>query len=254
MKMSDNNRKTIVTTLSLATVLIAMILALILVSINYNEKTAKIPGGMTKELMDSDLYRDMKAEKSFCFIGDSITYGTETNGVQWYEPLVPYIKGNISNLSFGMWTVNDIISRSDQIPFSEVYVIALGTNDVLHPELEISAGTTEDYVKELQHLTGILLAISPDSKLYFISPWMYFDAGMNLKARYAQYRDALCEWCEETGHIFLDTEPILSSVFEKQDVYVYTLDGLHPNAKNGVGLYSYAVLKADHDRCNKSNN
>ena len=56
-------------------------------------KNYELYGGMTDELKDSTFYEDLQSGKSVCFLGDSITFGATTNGVPWYQPMVPYIKG-----------------------------------------------------------------------------------------------------------------------------------------------------------------
>lgn len=75
---------------------------------------------MTSNLKESEPYRDMQSGKSFCFLGDSITAGTEIDGIPWYQPLIPYIKVNILNPSCGGWMVTHLIEESDKIPVSDI--------------------------------------------------------------------------------------------------------------------------------------
>ena len=53
------------------------------------QQNNRLYGGMTAELKDSTLYKDLKSGKSICFLGDSITSGYHTDEVPWYQPLTP---------------------------------------------------------------------------------------------------------------------------------------------------------------------
>ena len=80
----------------------------------------EIYGGMTDELKDSELFEDLQSARSICFLGDSITAGTEIGGIHWYEPLTPYIKGRIFNLSTGGWMVENLIEQGNSIPKADM--------------------------------------------------------------------------------------------------------------------------------------
>ena len=80
-------------------------------------------GGMTDDLKDSELYKDLQSGKPICFLGDSITFGATTNGVPWYQPMVPYIKGKVFNYSTSGWQVKDLINNIDNIPVADIYII-----------------------------------------------------------------------------------------------------------------------------------
>ena len=105
------------TTVFLSAVLVVLVLLLLVIvfvmplfeKYCYTRMKYPVYGGMNEELKDSELYIDMKSGKSFCFLGDSITNGTAINGISWYQPLIPYIKGSISDLSYGGWRVSDLI-------------------------------------------------------------------------------------------------------------------------------------------------
>lgn len=205
-------------------------------------------GGMTDELKDSDLFDDMTSGKSFCFMGDSITYGSETKGIHWYQPLIPYIKGGISDISFGRWTVLDLINQKGSIPVSDVYVIAIGVNDVWNTNDPESAKTTTEFVDMCDQLANILKKISPEARIYFIAPWTFIDPEESYSDRGNQFRTALREWCEKDNYCYINPDPIINSVLEKEGVKKYMSDRLHPNAPKGVGLFSYAVLMESHNQ------
>ena len=95
------------------------------------QQNNRLYGGMTAELKDSTLYKDLKSGKSICFLGDSITSGYHTDEVPWYQPLTPHIKGEVYNYSRSGWTINNLIDNSEKIPAADIYIIAIGINDIL---------------------------------------------------------------------------------------------------------------------------
>jgi len=212
----------------------------------------EVYGGVTAELRDSEFFEDMESGKSFCFLGDSITHGSATGGVTWYHPLLPYIKGSVSNVSHGGWEVLDLVLSADTIPPSEVYVIAIGINDVLFPEDENSAPTADEFINRCNQLAGQLSEISPNSKIYFIAPWSFVGTGKIYDKRGDQFRTSLSEWCDQNDYICINPDPIIMSVLENNDISKYMINDFHPNAMKGVGLFSYAVLKESHNQRNTS--
>lgn len=205
-------------------------------------------GGMTAELKDSELYKDMQSGKSFCFLGDSITAGNEINGTPWYQPLVPYIKGDVYNLSRGGWMVCHLIDHSDDIPSAEVYVVAIGVNDVVRPDINIASASPSEYTDKIGTLADKLHHISSGSKVYFIAPWALTKKANPYEERGEQFRIALMEWCSQNDCIGINPNPVISSVLKNSGEEEYMKDSLHPNTPKGIGLYCYAVLKANHDR------
>ena len=205
-------------------------------------------GGVTKELKGCDFYDDMRSGKSFCFLGDSITAGNEIEGITWYYPLIPYIKGDISNVSCGGWMVDHLIKEADNIPASDIYVIAIGVNDIMFDNYSLSAKTPDEYTARLNDLTHRIKTKAPDAKLYFITPWTFHNQDDHYNLRATDFRTALINWCNGKGYNCINPDPVLISVFEEKGTSDFMKDNFHPNAPNGVGLYSYAVLKAAHGR------
>lgn len=205
-------------------------------------------GGMTADLKDCELYKDMQSGKSFCFLGDSITAGNEIGGIPWYQPLVPDIKGDVSNISCGGWMVHHLLEHSDEIPAAEVYVVAIGVNDIVRPDLNIASASPEEYTGKISTLTESLHHISPDAKIYLIAPWALTKNAKPHEERAEQFRKALMEWCSQNGCTGIDPNTDIYSVLSTEGEEEYMKDSLHPNTPKGVGLYSYAVLKADHER------
>lgn len=205
-------------------------------------------GGLTAELKDSEFYEDMHSGKSFCFLGDSITAGTETNGIPWYQSLTPYIKGDITNISRGGWMVYHLIKNKKDIPVSDVYVIAIGVNDIVFNWGLYAAHSPEEFTERIAKLKENIITVSPNAKIYFVSPWIYLDQDDECNELGVQYRVALNDWCGKNNCICINPEPVLKSILNNENRDKYMNNYLHPNSPEGICLYSYAVLKADHDR------
>ena len=217
---------------------------------NYKQKNNAIQheydvyGGMTDELRDSDLFDDMQSGKSFCFLGDSITSGTVTYGIQWYQPLLKYIKGDVTYLSYPGWEVKNLIDNRDIIVKTDVYVIAIGINDAL--TLGEKSITASKFADRCNHLANRLKNINPDAMIYFIAPWYYFGFNDERMQRGDEFRQALGEMCAKSEYRFINPNPIVSEVFEKEDIRKFMYNNFHPKAPEGLELFSYAVLKSAH--------
>lgn len=232
---------------------IALIVILV-ISAGLLSYTAKRPrafwcpvyGGMTPELEDSRFYEDMISGKSFCFVGDSITYGTQTGGVTWYDPLTPYIKGDIYNYSQSGWTSETLASKAEEIPVADIYVVAIGINDVLFSDDALGAGTPEEYISNLEILTDTLTKKNPDARFYFITPWIFFDHPAHINELRDEFSNALINWCDDNSRICIDPYSVTLSIIESEGRDRFMVNSFHPNGTRGVGLFSYAVLYSSH--------
>ena len=256
MKSADMKKGISKTTIILSVVLVMLVAGAILffkfspqihkyyvVHRNY-----KVYGGMTDELKDSEFYEDMLSGKSFCFLGDSITAGSVTEDIPWYQPLTPYISGTVSNFSRGGWTVINLIDKADNIPEADIYVIAIGINDILFPEDEDSAPTALEFAARCKELGELLTNRSPGSKIYFILPWSFIDSDTSFVERGSRFRSALAQTCIAKGYRYINPDPVIQSVIEDEGASKYMYNDFHPNAPDGIGLYCYAVLMDAHDR------
>ena len=208
----------------------------------------EIYGGMTDELKDSDLFEDLQSGRSVCFLGDSITAGTEINGIHWYEPLIPYTKGSISNLSTGGWMVENLIEQGNSIPKADMYIIAIGINDVLFRNAVKSAKTPSEFAQSCSLLAETIKGISPEAKIYFIAPWTFTGQTEDIEKLGNSFRDALKDMCQGSGCQYINPDPIITEVIYSEGYDRYMHNDFHPNAPDGVGLYSYAVLKSAHEQ------
>jgi len=253
--MNKSSKKKVLIFLSIALAFSALMLLYVVFKPQLQEAYSKyralnhnydVYGGMTDELRDSDLFEDMQSGKSFCFLGDSITSGTVAYGIHWYQPLLKYIKGDVSYLSYSGWEVQDLIDHRDVIINADVYVIAIGINDALITgENSITA---KDYTDRCSYLANRIKNINPDAVIYFIAPWIFIGFEEERMVRGDQFRKALEEWCSQTEYRFINPNEVITEVFAKEGAGKFMFNFFHPKAPEGIELFSYAVLKSAHEQ------
>lgn len=126
-------------------------------------------------IADNKFFELVNSCKSICFLGDSITQGTKNSGVPYYEPLMQYIKTEVHNFSYGGGTVKTLINHADEISKvnSDIYIIAIGTNDVRYCNKASCAMTPEEYTAELMQLEKLIA--HDDALFVYIAPWYSID-------------------------------------------------------------------------------
>ena len=206
---------------------------------------------LTDEMKSGLLYSEIKRAKSVCFVGDSVTEGTKNGGCPWYEPieeLFPSVE--FSNYSKGGCTVSYMLEKTDEIPDAELYVIALGTNDVRYRDKKTCAMTAEDYVTRMTELMNALSDKPSFSKVILIAPWYSTDGDAVSKLSFSkktqlndEYSLALKNYCKEHSVGFIDANGEIKAVLSKSPDRKFLLDHIHPNSTRGVIMYSEAVLK-----------
>ncbi len=205
---------------------------------------------LTEEMKSSELFETMSKSKSICFLGDSVTEGTKNGGCPWYEPMLKHLPDKtISNHSKGGCTVSYLIDTVEQIPTADLYVIAIGTNDVRYRDETSCAMTSEAYVERIKQLRLKLLEKNSSAEFVFIAPWystdgdafttLPFEAKLMLNNEYTQ---VLEQFCTENGSIFINANPYIAEKLEHTPDREYLLDHIHPNSEAGVVMYSEAVL------------
>ena len=203
--------------------------------------------------MRGRFYQVLTTAENVCFIGDSLTEGTRNGGVPWFEPIEHLVRGKIFNVSRGGATTKILLERLDEMiqTGADLFVVAIGTNDVRYRNPDICAMTPDEYVTNLQRICDSIRKKIPDAKFIFIAPWTSTDGDLisalpfdeKIKLNDA-YSDALENWCAAQGEIFINANPYIDArlkVFPHKD---YLVDFIHPNASKGVELYSAAVLSA----------
>ena len=206
---------------------------------------------ITDDLRAGLLYRAMEKADTICFVGDSVTEGTKNGGCPWYEPIEAYFGDKqIGNYSKGGCTVSYMTDHADDIPKAGLYVIALGTNDVRYRDEKVCAMTAESYTANMGTLRDKLKAKSPDAEFIFIAPWYSTDGDPYCKLKYAQktalndeYSAALEKWCSENSCGYINANAHIREKLAVTPDRTYLLDHIHPNASDGVVMYSEAALK-----------
>ncbi len=205
---------------------------------------------LTAEMRKNTLFTEMNKADSICFIGDSVTEGTKNGGCPWYEPIEEYFPGkNIMNYSKGGCTVSYMNSCADNIPEAELYVIALGTNDVRYRDSSVCAMTPEDYTESISKLKNSLSEKSPKADFVFIAPWYSTDGDPFCPLSYrekselnADYSAALEKYCHDNSLMYINANNYIQKELSAAPADKFLLDHIHPNASAGVIMYSAAVL------------
>lgn len=209
---------------------------------------------MTDSMKESRIYRLLQDAAAVCFVGDSLTEGTMNGGVPWYAPIQPWILGKIANISQGGLTAKSLSAYflpSIVHTEAELFVVAIGANDILFRDPLFCAMTAADYIQNLRKLRDAIRARHPDARFVFIAPWIATDGDASLiggvlppntDEMYRDYTAALQAWCADTGDTFIDANGYIARRFALSSPESYLVDFIHPDAGDGVRLYSEAIL------------
>ena len=215
---------------------------------------------MTEAMRDSRIYRLLQDAETVCFVGDSLTEGTMNGGVPWYEPMRPWIRGKIFNISQGGVTAKSLTAYflpSIVNTEAALFIVATGANDILFRDPLFCAMTAADYIHNLKKLRDAVCTRLPDAKFVFIAPWLATDGDASLiggekppntDELYRDYSAALEAWCNDTGDGFIDANGYIARHFASSSPETYLVDFIHPNAGIGVKLYAEAVLACDAEK------
>jgi lysophospholipase L1-like esterase len=153
------------------------------------------------------------------------------------------------NYSKGGCTVSYMLEHINEIRSADLYVIALGTNDVRYRDESVCAMTAESYVERMDELKTKLLSVSSGAKFIFIAPWYSTDGDIYSMLSFEdktvmneEYSAALEKYCSENSLMYINANPYIKNVLTVYPDRDYLLDHIHPNASKGVIMYSEAVL------------
>ena len=206
---------------------------------------------ITAEMEEKELYKMLSQAESVCFVGDSVTAGSHNGGYGWYEPLAAAFPNlHVTREAWASATTTVLLENADAISAhkSDIYVIAIGTNDVRYRDRATCAMTAQEYITNMDLLAAKILANNPEAYLAFISPWLAqandpFTA-LPIDQRdtmLREYGEALRSYCADRGFCFIDPNPAIAEVLTKYAPTDYLLDHIHPNAGAGILLYSEKV-------------
>jgi lysophospholipase L1-like esterase len=131
---------------------------------------------------------------------------------------------------------------------SDLYIIAIGTNDVRYRDPEICAMTKEEYIENIKNIVKFAKFNNKNSNFLFISPWLSMpdDNISKLKEKEKnklldEYGKSLKNYCEKNNYLYINPNlSILRSI--KNNKRKYIIDQIHPNENDGIELYSESVL------------
>ena len=139
--------------------------------------------------------------------------------------------------------------HKDDIPEAELYVIALGTNDVRYRDESICAMTKEDYVSALDELKKSIEKNNKNAEYIFIAPWYSTDGDlycyMSFEEKTAlneEYCNELQKYCSANSLGYINPNGFIRNQLVFSPDREYLLDHIHPNSSKGVVMYSEAVL------------
>lgn len=207
------------------------------------------------EYKDKEIFKLIDESESITFIGDSITEGTKNGYVPWFIDLMDcFSDKEVHNISKGGYTTKRIVKDYKQEILdtkSDLYIIAIGTNDVRYRNEKTCAMTSEAYIDEIKEIIKIVKDSNKDAKIVLISPWMTLkdDNISKLKAKEKdamidEYSNALEEFANENKYSYINPNPYLREYFKNHDYKSYMIDAIHPNSTTGITLYSKAIFES----------
>ena len=150
-------------------------------------------------------------------------------------------------------TTKILLERLDEMikTDADLFVVAVGANDVRYRDEKICSMTPEEYVADLQKLRDGIREKIPAAKFIFIAPWTSTDGDkisalpFNEKIELNNaYSAALGNWCAAQGETFINANPYIDARLKNFPHKDYLIDFIHPNAGKGVELYAEALLSA----------
>lgn len=186
------------------------------------------------------------------FIGDSITEGTKNGGFGWFEPfmasvphkrVIRFAKGGATSR-----TLPELFGTEIEKTQADLFCIAVGCNDIRYRDESVCAMTVDEYKKNIRRLVSVIRRNNPDSAVILIAPWWsddtydrYCRPDCATKHRlYAEYTAALIEEADEDRCTFVNPNPTIWHKIRSGIQQQYLIDWIHPNAGDGIRLYSEA--------------
>lgn len=199
---------------------------------------------------NKDLLALIEDSETICFIGDSITEGSANGGYGWYEPIVSnYYYKKIHRIIAQTIVllkekINDIISvRSD------LYVIAIGSNDIRYRNEKYCAMNSIDYINDMSYVVDNIVKNNDRAKFVFVSPWVCdrydIECSLNHEEKenlYYEYSNALEHYCDKNNFLYINPSSYIYRKISEKYIGIYMMDFINPNAREGIRLYSEAVV------------
>jgi lysophospholipase L1-like esterase len=203
---------------------------------------SKIKNKIKEKYKNKKLFKLINNSYSISFIGDSITEGAKNNLYPWYEPLIySFDNKKIINISKGDYTILLIIKDYKYHIMkskSNLYIIALGTNDINYRDENICAMTKEEYINNIRKIIKYAKKYNDNPKFVLIAPWVLNLGDKNSKLNekkkilFDEYANSLNNYCIKNNHLFINPNPY---IYNNNITFGQILE-------NKNELYSEAVL------------
>ncbi len=199
------------------------------------------------------LAKALTGATNVCFVGDWATEGTRNGGFGWYEPFESLVKGKVTRVADVATTSMTLQNQVDELikTQADLFVVAVGANDVRYRDESDAAQTADAYTAELAKLVTAVKTQLPQARFVFVAPWTSVsgDMGTTLmldekRALNAEYSAALKSWCSAEGHGFVDPNPAIERVIDFYPSTAYLVDSTQPNCTRGLELYARSALAA----------
>ena len=197
------------------------------------------------ELLDSDkqslVYKKINEHNRICFVGDSITEGTKNNFHPWYEKLMSFFNNKeVINISKGSFDTYDVINEfRDKIITSDcdLFIINIGTNDIRYNSRDV-----DEYIDNMKQIISYM-----NGEIIILSPWETTSRDYNIskddkykRKLYIIYNTQL----KKLNNVYyVNPNNYIKRVIKHNGEYEYLIDGVHPNEREGIKLYSFSVLR-----------
>lgn len=132
---------------------------------------------------------------------------------------------------------------------SDLYIIALGTNDVRYRDPNICAMNKKDYIDNIKVIVDFSKKYNKNNpKFIFISPWPSIseDKLSKLKEKdknkmLEEYGEELKQYCKKNNYLYINPSKFINR-YIKKDRKKYLIDQIHPNKEEGINLFTEAIL------------
>ena len=215
-----------------------------------------LPMEWKPEYSNSKLVQLMQSANKICFVGNSITEGTKNGGYGWFEPLVAMLgKENVTRWAKGGMASPYFVKKAQQIAKedADLYVLSIGCNDIRYRDTTHCAMDAKQFIINIDQLVRTLRQATPSARIVIISPWLSYDPDpfcrmtkAEKKILYDEYAAVLENYCLQGGHLYINPNPYIQQAIHDDHMYraKYLRDHIHPNADQGIQLFSRACVVA----------
>lgn len=195
-------------------------------------------------LSSSFFIKMIDSHNNLCFIGDSITAGSNNGGIPWYEPL-PLDDKRVMNISWGGITAKQMAEKKiPQLP-DALYIIAIGCNDIRYHNNNCCLNESEYLInmkKLIDKLEGEIILLSPWPSTD-TDPYSFFDPDTK-HVMYMKFNEKLRELAKLPRIHYLHTYDKIVNCLKTHNKNKILVDHIHPNT---AGIYEYCriIMKTD---------